>query len=201
MCGWKAEISQYAVAHESRNMTAVVSNRITATALKFTKNFCQILGIKSRRQSRRTDNVAKQDGEMTPFGFDVGQPGKSTKLIKSFRRRWIRVRILRSRLDKRLAVSKRYSELFEFLVLEKEKDLAIDVVRSEQIGVLAEADAFQPLMQIAHLRSKRREAALMVLAQSKSQLLERIPQFEAPSTSTRVMAGFVPVTSIILLGA
>jgi len=117
-------------------MTAVVSNRITATALKFTKNFCQILGIKSRRQTRRTDKVAKQDGQMTPFGFDVGQPGKSTKLIKSFRRRWIQVRILRSRLDKRLAVSKRYSELFEFLVLEKEKDLAIDVVRNEQIGVL-----------------------------------------------------------------
>jgi hypothetical protein len=49
----------------------------------------------------------------------------------------------------------RDAELLEFLVAKKQESLAINVVRNKEVGILAEANAIQPLMQIAHPRSTR----------------------------------------------
>jgi hypothetical protein len=130
-------------------------------ALKITHHFGQILGIGLRRQPRRADDVAGQEGQMTPLSLGVGQArGRAARISLNAppRRHRFRRPGRRRCLDQSLAVPERDAQLLELLVAEQQQGLAIDIVFNEQIGILTEADAIQPLMQIAaHLRPKQYE--------------------------------------------
>src|SRR5215468_2023652 len=145
MCLRKAEIGQNAVTHESSDITVVLADRIAAVALKFPQNLSQFLGIEPNRQLRRARNVAEQDREVAPFRPTFNRADKPARPVR-FQPGTL---VLCRRIDEDSAVPKRNPELVKILLLEQHKAIAIDVVRSEQIRVLLQCDAFQPSTQVA----------------------------------------------------
>ena len=69
MRGWKTEIGQHAVAHISGNVAVVASNGIAAMSLKSTQNLTQIFRIELGGQCRGADDVAKQNGQVSPLSL------------------------------------------------------------------------------------------------------------------------------------
>ena len=68
-----AEIGKEPVAHESGDVPAHVSDRRGTGTLECTDHFAQVLGIELDPQSRRTDEIAKENRHLSPFGLRLRQ--------------------------------------------------------------------------------------------------------------------------------
>src|SRR5262245_12108526 len=84
----KAEIGEHSITHKSCNVAPVAANGTATTALEFMQDLSQVLGIKLRRQSSRTHDVAKRNGKLSPSGFGVANTGKRSHLIDPLRCSW-----------------------------------------------------------------------------------------------------------------
>ena len=67
--------------------------------------------------------------------------------------------MLRDRPDQLLAMSWRDADPLEILFDKARQNLSVDTVLGEQLGILAEANIFEPLLKIAHC-DKRNAATL-----------------------------------------
>jgi DNA-binding winged helix-turn-helix (wHTH) protein len=63
-----AEINQHAVAHVAGDKPAKTLDNLCDAAMIGADDLAQILGIESRRERRRADQVAEHDGELAPLG-------------------------------------------------------------------------------------------------------------------------------------
>jgi len=68
-----AEIDEESVAHVSGDIPAHPSHHRGATNLESADHVAQVLGIELARQSRRADEIAKKDGQLTPLGLGLRQ--------------------------------------------------------------------------------------------------------------------------------
>ena len=68
-----AEIDKESVAHESGDIPAHLSDHRGARTLESADHVAQVLGIELDRQSRRADEIAKKDGQLSSLGLGLRQ--------------------------------------------------------------------------------------------------------------------------------
>src|SRR5262245_7714997 len=151
--GGKTEIGKDAVAQETRDVAVKKPDRVGARALELKQDVAQVLRIKLGGQRRRANQIAKQNGQMSPFGPDCGGCAQLLDFVASTGGG--RAAIFGDRLQQFFSMSQRDAELFKILLVEAGENLAVDVVFAEKIGVLAQANGLKPMPEVRHFAGKR----------------------------------------------
>src|SRR5262249_24210848 len=74
-----AKVDKESVAHESGDMPAHLSDHRGATTLESADHVAQVFGIEFGCQSRRADEIAKQDGQLASLGLGFRWKGRGQR--------------------------------------------------------------------------------------------------------------------------
>ncbi|MGY4485688.1 hypothetical protein ACVWWR_004879 [Bradyrhizobium sp. LM3.2] len=147
MCGRIAEIDQNTVADEASGKTLVVLHHADTGFAEARDHVAHVFGIELHRQRSGIHHVAEHGGELTPLGPDFRAGLRASR----------RVGLLRCFGPEQrghgplepLPIAERQSELDQIGFGQISHDVEIETVLCEEIGIVAETDAFEPALQPA----------------------------------------------------
>jgi hypothetical protein len=122
------------------------ADHLRARCLIPAHDFTQVLGVEPRRQRGRAHQIAEQHRQLAAFRATRRHLDVALRLA-------VRTTELCDRAQELLAVTEREPELLQVLVGQVRQDLAVDVVLGKDRPVAAEAQPFEPLVDVAHGRA------------------------------------------------
>ena len=133
-----AEIDEYSVADEPGYAAVISRNDPRACGAIDPDHFPHILGIETRREHGRADQIAKHDGEVAPLG-----------VVRTSRRcdQCGRIEVGNGSLHL-AAMTEQDSELVEVLVHQLGEDANVDPVLGKTLRVLPKPQLLEPLRNL-----------------------------------------------------
>lgn len=133
-----AEIHQYSVTDEPGYPAVISSNDARTGGAVGPDHFPHILGIETRRERSRADQIAKHDGEVTALGV-------VRRSRRCDQRGWIEVG---NGTQHFTAMAEQDSELVEVLAHQFGKDAHVDPILGKTLCVLPKPQLFEPLRNL-----------------------------------------------------
>jgi hypothetical protein len=135
------KVDQYAITHVLRYEPAKALHSLSDALLIGGNDLAQILGVHTRRQCSRADQVREHHCDLPAFGSIVR--------LRSNQRRLRRRRNGRNRFQQLLAMAERHdADVLEIVVGQPTQQLDVDVVGAENLSILGETDPAEPTVDV-----------------------------------------------------
>jgi hypothetical protein len=139
-----AEVDHQPVAEVLRDMPALARDDLAAGALVALHQRAQVFGVQTLRQRGGADQVAEHHGDLAPLGLRVGRRGECCRSGRRAARRARRAQLARGPRQLDAVAERLHTHLLELRVAQLGQQFEVDRLLLEGLGVLREAQPFEP---------------------------------------------------------